>query len=50
MKKLARLILVLFATQLLAAGIASAVITPTTGDQKSHVNAMPEDDPPSEGF
>ena len=50
MKNLARLILVLFATQLLAAGIARAAITPTTGDQKSQVAAMPDDDPPFEGF
>ena len=42
MKNLSRLLLVLFATQLLVAGIARASITSSTAaDQKSHLSVMP---------
>ncbi len=51
MKNLARLIIALFATQLLVAGIASAAVSTTSINQQSSVCAMPGDEePPSEGW
>jgi hypothetical protein len=51
MKNLARLILALFATQLLVTGIARASITSTSINQQAPVNAMPDgDDIPGEAW
>lgn len=50
MKNLARLIIALFATQLLIAGIARASINTATVDQHSSVYAMPEGEEPGDAF
>lgn len=51
MKNLARLIIALFATQLLIAGIANAAVSSASINQQSSVCAMPEDPiPDGEGW